>query len=184
MELTVEEYLNRIAARVADNKEKLSRSLLQRRDMVTDLHGVEYTRNGGPGAPATFYLSISSDMIYLSRFGFKLLLSPYTELSPTSPPHVVPIDTSGFRVHVDGVDVSPYLAAQYDGWIGGEGIYPSMEAGDVYDLLEASSDMRAEGDIELAEKIVSPGYKKIEVIGTSLFTARLQPTCTFSHTNR
>ena len=41
MELTVEEYLNRIAARVVDNKEKLSRSLLQRRDMVTDLHGVE-----------------------------------------------------------------------------------------------------------------------------------------------
>lgn len=184
MELTIDEYLNRIAARVVDNKEKLSRSLLQRRDMVTDLHGVEYTRNGGPKAPATFFLSISMDMIYLSRFGFKLLISPYTELSPTSDPTVVPLASSGFRVHVDGVDVSAYLAAQYDGWIGGEGIYPSLDPGDVYDLLEASSDLRAEGNVELAEKIVSPGYKKIEVFGTSLFTARLQPECSFSHTNR
>ena len=184
MELTIDEYLNRIAARVVDNKEKLSRSLLQRRDMVTDLHGVEYTRNGGPKAPATFFLSISMDMIYLSRFGFKLLISPYTELSPTSDPTVVPLASSGFRVHVDGVDVSAYLAAQYDGWIGGEGIYPSLDPGDVYDLLEASSDLRAEGNVELAEKIVSPGYKKIEVFGTCLFTARLQPECSFSHTNR
>lgn len=184
MELTVEEYLNRIAARVVDNKEKLSRSLLQRRNTVTDLHGVEYTRSGGPGAPAVFYLSISTDMIYLSKFGFKLLISPYVELSPTSDPEVVPLDSSGYRVYVDDVDVSAYLAAQYNGWIGGEGIYPSLDPMQLYDLLEASSDLRAEGNIELAEKIVSPGYKKIEVRATSLFTARLQPSVTFSHSMR
>lgn len=184
MELTLQKYLDRIAARVVDNKQKIERDLLQRRDQITDIDGMEYTRNGGPGAPAVFYMDISRDMIYLSRFGFKLLLSPFTMLSPTQDPIIVPVDKSGFRIKVDDVDVSPYLAAQYDGWIGGVGIYPSTRAGDIYDLLEASSDMRAKGEIELAEKIVRPGFKKIELSGTSLFTAILRPTCTFSHVNR
>lgn len=184
MELSLGQYLDRIASRVVDNREKLDQSMLQRRDQMTDLHGVEYTRQAGPGAPAVFYVSISRDMIYLSRFEFKLLIAPYTQLSPSGPPVVVPIDQSGFRVSVDGVDVSAYLAAQHNGWIGGEGVYPSLDVDKNYDLLEASSDMRAAGQTELAEIIVSPGYKQIQVSGTSLFTCTMQLTCKFSHANR
>ena len=184
MILSLNEHLERLSARVVDTKEKLERDLLQRRDQVTDLHGVEFTRNAAKDVPAVFFISISPDMTYLSRFEFKLLISEYTQFSPTEEPVVVPVDKSGFRVKVDGVDVSAYLAAQYDGWISGEGVYPSLNVEDAYDLLEASSDMRADGYEALAERIVSPGYKRIEVSGTSLFTATIQVTCKFGSTNR
>lgn len=183
MDLGLGQYLERLAAVTIDNRERLDQSMYQRRDQTTDLHGVEYTRQAGPGAPAVFFVSISRDMIYLSRFEFKLLIAPYTQLSPSSDPVIVPVSQSGFRVAVDGVDVSAYLAAQHNGWIGGEGVYPSLDVDKNYDLLEASSDMRAEGNVDLAEKIVSPGYKRIQVSGTSLFTCTLQLTCKFSHVN-
>lgn len=184
MILSLDEHLGRLTARVVDNREKIERDLLQRRDQVTDLHGVEFTRNAAQGVPAVFFVSISPDMTYLTRFEFKLLISQYTQFSPTEEPIVVPVDKSGYRVSVDGVDVSAYLAAQHDGWISGEGVYPSLDIEKMYDLLEASSDMRADGNIELAERVVAPGYKRIEVSGTSLFTVTMQLTCKFGHANR
>lgn len=180
----LDEYVDRIAERTVNNTKYIRQSSLQRRDQVTDLLGVEYTRAVDPGLPATFYVTVSRDMVYLERFGFKLIISPYSQLSPTKPPVIVPVASSGYRVKVDGVDVTAYLAAQHDGWIGGEGVFPSLDPDANYDLLEAACDMRAAGDINLAERVVSPGYKKIEVSGESLFMVTLVIFLKHSHANR
>lgn len=184
MILEMDEYVDRIAARTVSNTKYIRQSTLQRRDQVTDLHGVEYTRAVDPAIPATFYVTVSRDMVYLERFGFKLIIAPYTQLTPDVPPVIVPVADSGYRVSVDDVDVTPYLAAQHDGWIGGQGVFPSLDPDENYDLLEAACDMRAAGDPDLAEIIVAPGYKKIEVSGTSLFMVTLVLFLKHSHTNR
>ena len=184
MILSQQEYIDKIAARTVHNTKLIRQDYLQRRDQGSDLHGVEFTRAAGPGAPATFFVSLSQDMTYIERFDFKLLIGPYTMLSPTKPPEVVPVDHSGFRVSVDGVDISAYLAAQYGGWIGGEGVYPSLQVDRNYDLLEVASDMYAEGNDQIAERIVAQGYKRIAVSGTSLFTCTLVAFVKHAHANR
>ena len=184
MELGLEEVIERIGARTVENTKYIRQATLQRRDQVTDLHGVEYTRAADPTIPATFYITVSRDMTYLERFGCKLIIQPYTQLAPNVRPVIVPVAESGFRLSIDGVDVSAYLAAQHGGWIGGEGVYPGVDADRNYDFLEAACDMRAAGRIADAEKIVSPGYKRIEVSGTSLFMVTLVLFLKHAHVNR
>lgn len=184
MILELDEYIDRIAARTVDNSKLMKQSLRQRRDYITDMHGVYFTGQGQGDIPARFYVSISPDMVYLERFEFKLILQPWTQLSPTEEPVIVPVDTSGWRVVVDDIDVSPYLAAQYGGWIGGEGIYPMLDIDRNYDLLEVASDMYAEGLTNEAEQILKAGYKRIAVYGTSLFYATLVAYVKHSHSNR
>lgn len=184
MILDLEEYVDRIAQRTVDNAKYIRQASMQRRDQVTDLHGVEFTRPSDPSIPASFFITVSRDMTYLEMFEFKLIIQPFTQLSPSVQPVIVPVAESGYRLSVDGVDVTAYLAAQYNGWIGGEGIYPSPVDGENYDLLEAACDLRAAGRIEDAEKIVSPGYKRIQVSGTSLFTVTLVLFERHAHVNR
>lgn len=184
MELELQEVIERLGARTVANSQYIRQASLQRRDQVTDLHGVEYTRASDPNLPATFYITVSRDMTYLERFGCKLIIQPYTQLAPDVKPVIVPVAESGFRMSIDGVDVTAYLAAQHGGWIGGEGIYPSAEDNRNYDFLEAACDMRAAGRIEDAEKIVQPGYKRIQVSGTSLFMVTLVLFLKHAHVNR
>lgn len=184
MELTIEQAIDRLAQRSIDHSNYIRRASLQRRDQVTDLHGVEFTRSADPSIPAQFFVTLSRDMTYLEMFEFKLIIQPYTQLAPNVQPVIVPVADSGYRVSVDGIDVSAYLAAQHNGWIGGEGIYPSTQDGINYDLLEAACDMRAAGRIADAERIVAPGYKRIQVSGKSLFNATLVLFLKHAHVNR
>lgn len=225
MILTLEEALNRVAERTAENKKTIDRMLKQRRNQVVDMYGVEYTRQGGAGAPARFYISISPDMVYLERFEFKLIVQPFLSttggLTPTSlnlrgvgterkesvtpseladmleitpDPHshnmtagVSQITTTAndFRVSVEGIDVTPYLMAQYGGaWLDGEGVYPSLEIGEDYDLLEVASDLIGEGRKADADKIMRSGYKLIEITAGSPFSVTLVNYLKFSHVNR
>ena len=222
MIITQDEAIERIAEQTVKNKERWSESLKQRRNQVVDLYGVEYTRLGDKNAPATFYISISPDMVYLERFEFKLIIQPFmatsgagtgeatvsvdnTSLSIsggniTPNPHkhttqshshtvtqgVSQIHTSAsdFKVHIEGIDVTPYLMAQYGSWINGEGVYPSLKIGEDYDILEAASDMRGEGKIAQAEKLVRPGYKPVSISSASPFQVTLVLYSKYSHLNR
>ena len=75
--MTPEEYLERIAARTVSNTENIQQKDRQRRHSFVDLYGVEFTRQGDANNPATFYVSISPDMVYMERFEFKLIVSPF-----------------------------------------------------------------------------------------------------------
>ena len=107
--------------------------------------------------------------------------------SHTIVPGITKIATtaSDFRVKVEGIDVTPYLMAQYNGaWISGEGVYPSLDIGKDYDLLEVASDMVGEGRKADADKITHPGYKLIEITSGSPFQSTLVNYLKYSHLNR
>lgn len=72
-----QENINKIAERTVDNNKLLKQQLIQRRTQVTDLYGIEYTRQGDVNSPAKFYISISRDYQYFSQFAFKLHVQPF-----------------------------------------------------------------------------------------------------------
>jgi len=188
---TFEEYVNRIAGVTLATKEAMERSLFQRRNQVTDINGIYFYAQGGAGVPAETRISVSRDMTYLQRFEFKLIISPFMGTGGTTPDiRPVPVSATRFRVFVEGVDVSPYLAAQYDGWVRGAGIWPSEDIDDTYDLLEVACDLWSEyqngsaAAYENYKKVTGPGYKKIEVVGNDLFSSAIQLWCKFGNSNR
>lgn len=220
--MTIDKAINRIAERTFDNTETIRQMKKQRRNQVVDIYGMEFTRQGGPGAPATFYISISPDMIYLERFEFKLIIQPFLtttgvstssatvtvdetslqiqndQISPNPHTHTVtththstspgasltPVSNTAFTVSIEGIDVTPYLMAQYGSWIDGEGVYPSIKIDEDYDILEVASDFIAEDRKDDADALTRAGYKKVEVTGDKLFSVTLVLYCKFSHINR
>lgn len=75
--ITFDSALSMLFERTSDMHDDIKQKNRQRRTQVTDLFGVEYTRQGDGGAPATFYVSISPDMMYLERFACKLIIQPF-----------------------------------------------------------------------------------------------------------
>lgn len=188
---TPDEYLNKIAQTTAATREVMERSLFQRRNQVTDINGIYFYAQGGDGFPAETRVGISKDMTYLSRFEFKLVISPFIGTGGLTPDiRPVPVEASRFRAIIDGVDVSPYLAAQHNGWVRGEGIWPSEDIDDKYDLLQVMCDLWAEyqnGSQQAYEnylKLSQSGYKRFQVTGNGLFSMGLQLWCKFGNSNR
>lgn len=220
MWMTQGEALERVARTAAKTAKNIVQENTQRRNQVVDLYGVEYYRHGDKNYPATFYISITPDMVYLERFEFKLIIQPFmstggevgeTSLSPgpyvtvdeptlifsdqavTPNPHThtltaglsaTPTTASDFRVTVEGVDVTAYLMAQYDAWINGEGVYPSLDVTKNYDILQVASDLIAEGRKNDAEKLTRSGYKKVQISSGSPFDVTLVNYLKISHVNR
>lgn len=75
--ITFDRAINRLAERVADRTLESRRNQLQRRNQVVDVYGMEFTRQGDVSSPATFYLSISPDLIYYERFEFKIIIESF-----------------------------------------------------------------------------------------------------------
>lgn len=74
---TYEEYLNRLAERTVDNTRQLRKAVQQRRNGMEDLYGTEFTHNGDANNPATFYVSVSPDLVYYERFAFKFIIGSF-----------------------------------------------------------------------------------------------------------
>lgn len=66
-----------LSERVNDVSRDGGQSKNQRRNQVVDVFGMEFNRFGDANTPATFYLSISPDLIYYERFEFKIIISPF-----------------------------------------------------------------------------------------------------------
>lgn len=77
-EISYDKYLNMLSERVIDNSRQLKRTIHQRRNGMEDLYGVCFTSNGDANNPATFYVSLSPDYVYLERFAFKFVIKPFT----------------------------------------------------------------------------------------------------------
>lgn len=172
------DYINLIAQRTAYSRELLAQDLKQRRDQVVDIQGVEYHRSLSmePGTPipiGRIPIAVSPDLIYWERFEFKITTYAASQ------------GVDGFKIFLEGVDISPYLAAQYNSWVDGEGIFPSDKVNKNYDVLLAASYMIIDGRDDLAERILKPGYKLISIAATYPMQVILTMAhCKFSHTNR
>lgn len=209
--ITYEEYMARLSERVVDNTRQLKRGVHQRRNGMEDLYGVCFSAEGDANNPASFYISISPDYVYLQRLAFKFVIRPFTTTitgatesavvtvqnrslstdgqSITPNPHnhgtdphthnvingmaFVQTTSTTWRVRIAGIDITPYLQEQQDGaWITGEGIFPSDRLEDVrdfYDILDVASVMMAEGRTADAEKLISPNFKKVEIMSDAPF---------------
>lgn len=97
---------------------------------------------------------------------------------------LVPVVASNFRISVEGIDITSYLAAQHDSWITGEGVFPSIEIEKNYDLLEVASDMEAEGRSVDVQALLKPGYKPIEISASGAFSCTMSLYLKYSHANR
>lgn len=75
--LSIDSAIKRVAERVTDRTRNDRQSQQQRRNSFVDMFGYEFTRQGDAQTPAQFYVSVSGDMLYLERFQFKLIFSPF-----------------------------------------------------------------------------------------------------------
>lgn len=75
---TYEQVLNRLAEKTSDNTRQLRRGVMQRRNAMEDLYGVMFSAEGDAENPASFYISLSPDFVYLQRFAFKFVIRPYS----------------------------------------------------------------------------------------------------------
>lgn len=215
-----------LAEKTIDNTRQLKRGVNQRRNGMEDLYGVCFSAEGDAGNPASFYISLSPDYVYLQRFAFKFVIRPFTTtikgatesasvtVNPTSlavsgssvtpNPHghttnahshnvingmaFVNTTSSNFRVRIAGVDITAYLVAQHDGaWINGEGIYPNGNLGsaaDFYDILAVASDMMAMGETADCDAILSPNFKKVEIISDAPFGVDAYLYMKYDHSNK
>ena len=78
MILTYEQLFNRLAEKTVDNSKQLKRAIEQRRNGMEDLYGVMFSAEGDAENPASFYVSLSPDYVYLEQFAFKFHIRPYT----------------------------------------------------------------------------------------------------------
>ena len=78
----VESQVEKVAETASKNKTELQQDRKQRRNAVVDSFGVEHVRQGDVNTPARFYVSISSDMVYLERFQFKLIIDKLRSTAP------------------------------------------------------------------------------------------------------
>lgn len=75
--ITLDRYLNALSEKTLDNTRQLRRDTHQRRNGMEDLYGVCFSANGDANNPATFYISLSPDYVYLERFAFKFVIKPF-----------------------------------------------------------------------------------------------------------
>lgn len=171
--------LNIISRNVVATREKHDRMGVQRRNAVVDQYGYEFHRQGDKDNPAEIGISISPDLIYFERFEWKLILSPF-KYHDGKKLQTIPSNTRNLTIKIDGIDLTPYFKAQYNGlWIGGSGVYPNADLG-TYDVLRAVSLM----DKAEQEKVLKPGYKKVTVTADGPFDITLVNYLKYSHVNR
>lgn len=75
--VSADKILNTLAERTIDHNRILKRHINQRRNGLEDLYGQPFIVYGDASNPATFYISISPDYIYLERYAFKFVIEPY-----------------------------------------------------------------------------------------------------------
>ena len=159
---------------------------LERFEFKLIVHPFLSTVGGGTGAATVAVdetsLSVSGSTITPNPHKHTTQSHTHTIVSGVTPVQVTATD---FRVKIENIDVTPYLMAQYGGnWITGEGVFPSLDIGKDYDILEVASDLVGEGRNADADKLVSSGYKAIEISANGPFGVTLVLYLKMSHMNR
>lgn len=111
--VSAEKILNTLAERTIDHNRVLKRDLNQRRNGMEDLYGQPFIVYGDAGSPASFYISISPDMVYLERYAFKIAIQPYqTTVTGGTDSVAVTVDNRNLAVNkksgtTDEYEISP-----------------------------------------------------------------------------
>lgn len=106
--MSLETVLNRLAERTSDNTKVLRNQMQQRRNGMEDLYGVMFSADGDEDAPATFYISLSPDFVYLQRFAFKFVIKPFaTTVKGGSSPATVIVDNTSLLVNNETGQIEP-----------------------------------------------------------------------------
>lgn len=181
--ISLEEYLNRLAEKTVDNNRQLKKSVHQRRNGMEDLYGVCFSAHATEADSsgrynAQFYISLSPDYVYLHRLAFKFVIMPSITEGED------PSEGRDWRVEIAGVNITPYLKEQQglnpsDPLFSGEGVYPSNGLSETienfYDILDVISVMVAEGqnpndeDSEVFQ-ILKPSFKPVEISSVKPFS--------------
>lgn len=134
--------------------------------------------------------TVTIDGTTLSEQNNHIYPNPHTHTSPAHTHNVAmgmsiaSTTADTFRLVMEGIDITPYLMAQHGEWIDGEGVFPSLTLGDDYDILEVASDLVSEGRDADAEKLVTPGFKEIEIRANAPFQVTLVLYLKLEHVNR
>lgn len=104
---TYQDALNAVAERTYDNTKDIRQMNRQRRHQVVDIYGAEFTRQGDGGTPATFYISISPDLVYLERFSFKLIVQPFVSTVSTGGLQSATVTVNNRSLSVSNDTISP-----------------------------------------------------------------------------
>ena len=109
MILTYEQMFNRLSERTADNTKQLRRGVQQRRNGMEDLYGVMFSAMGDAENPATFYISLSPDVVYLQRFAFKFVVKPFvTTVKGGTTSAEVLVDNTSLLVNNENIEPNPH----------------------------------------------------------------------------
>ncbi|WP_305084698.1 hypothetical protein [uncultured Dubosiella sp.] len=177
--MKIQKAIDILSYNVSNVRKVQRRDTLQRRYHTVDFYGYEFTRNGNQSNPAVVGISISQDLVYYERFEFKLIVQPIpvaTEDGIT----LVPSNPANMKVTIEGVDLTPYFKAQYDGhWINGNGTYPNAGTAN-YDVLQACGLLSEEE----RQKVLSAGYKKVVITADGPFQVTLVNYLKYSHVAR
>lgn len=107
--ITYEQYMAMLSEKVIDNSRQLKHSVHQRRNGMEDLYGVCFSANGDAHEPATFYISLSPDYVYLERFAFKFVVRPFTTtIKGATDSAVVDVNDRSLSVSGDAISPNPH----------------------------------------------------------------------------
>lgn len=104
--MTYESFLNRLAEKTYDNTKQLRRGVQQRRNGMEDLYGVMFSADGDAENPATFYISLSPDYVYLQRFAFKFVIKPFATTIKGGTSSAT-VDVNPTSLGVSGSNITP-----------------------------------------------------------------------------
>lgn len=98
-----------LSEKTLDNTRQLKRDLHQRRNGMEDLYGVCFSANGDAQNPASFYISLSPDYVYLERFSFKFVIKPFTTtIKGGTDSAVVQVDNTSLSTIGSSISPNPH----------------------------------------------------------------------------
>lgn len=105
---TYEDAINVLAERTYENRQQLKRQKEQRRVSFVDLYGVPYVAQGDALNPATFYISISPDLIYYERFAFKFVIESFESSVSGVSGTALSINNTSLEIENDAINPNPH----------------------------------------------------------------------------
>ena len=94
---------------------------------------------------------------------------------------------------IDGVDITPYLIEQFDGyWINGEGTYPDdfvdesrkTDYETFFDILDVACLLNEEDETSKLQKLLRPGFKPVEIYSDRPFSVSAYLYMKYNNMNR
>lgn len=107
--VSTEKILNMLSEKTIEHHRLLKRNIDQRRNGMEDLYGQPFIVYGDKNSPASFYISISPDMVYLERFAFKIAIIPYqTTITGGTDSATVTVNNRSLEIENNAIKPNPH----------------------------------------------------------------------------